>query len=209
MASDDLARLQSFREAARQVRVATIIDKGLGANVNVWEDASGQLHISSDLLDREAFVALSASLRLVYMEKEAAHLYGVCNVLWRHASEDVHEHIAAIRGFYSEVLRTAAGGFTLTTETGSRLVRSEELLEAWMYGEVFHQDPDKRQLLQLLRKHPLFQFNLQSTVMLLCGRVLDLDDIVADLLGEPRVPRITAGTKGLEEDVPPQTPPIP
>jgi hypothetical protein len=75
-----------------------------------------------------------------------------------------------------------------------------------MYGEVFHQDGDKKKLLQLLRQHPMFQFNLQSTVMLLCGRVLDLDDMVADLLGEPRVPRITAGAKGSEEDVPPQTP---
>jgi hypothetical protein len=43
--------------------------------------------------------------------------------------------------------------------------------------------------------------------MLLCGRVLDLDDIVADLLAEPRVPRIVVEDK--ERAIPQQTALIP
>jgi hypothetical protein len=152
----EVARLQSFREAARQIRAATIIDRGLATSVHVWEDNSGQLHVSCDLLEREAFVSLAASLRLVYMDKESGHFLSVCKVLRRHAPHEVRKQILAIRGLYMEGLRATAGAFTLTTGAGTRLVRPREVLEAWMYGEIFHQDADKKSFFSCSASIPSF-----------------------------------------------------
>jgi hypothetical protein len=60
-----------------------------------------------------------------------------------------------------------------------------------MNADAFHLDPRGQELLAALNETPAeFAWSVQGTVMMLCGRVMDLDDLVADLLEEGRIPRI-------------------
>jgi hypothetical protein len=65
------------------------------------------------------------------------------------------------------------------------------MFEIWLYHGVFHQDLSLRadyETLGLLGN--VFPYTVQGIVLQLAGRILDLDDVVADLLGESRLPRI-------------------
>ena len=188
----DRARLEAFRRAAAQIRESSVIAEGRSVVMTVRPRASGQGEIAWTLLDREAFRSLVLSLRLVYMVGEPAHFDSVCNILWRHVPEVLREWLAEIRGFYREILIMEIASFQLMNDDGTeRKVRPGEVLETWMYADTFHLDPARQELFDSLNENPdAFRFSIQSTAMMLCGRVMDLDDMIADLLGQTRIPRI-------------------
>ena len=68
---------------------------------------------------------------------------------------------------------------------------AQEVFEHWLYGIAFHQDADRQASVALLASEGArFQWSVQSTGLHLAGRILDLDDVIADFLGQPRLPRI-------------------
>ena len=86
---------------------------------------------------------------------------------------------------------TKAGQLHRSTYTFS------ELLDIWMNGWAFHQDyPAEAETYDRLKAAvpDWFWFGVQSAVLPLTGVILDLDDLVADLLGKDRVPRIATRT---------------
>ena len=66
-----------------------------------------------------------------------------------------------------------------------------------MYTGVFHQDVERLETYRALQARPeMFRFSVQSTALQLCGRILDLDDVISDFLGEERLPRIRPAASG-------------
>ena len=56
---------------------------------------------------------------------------------------------------------------------------------------AFHQDPEHQPIYQeLLKFGPNFVFAVNAIALELAGCILDLDDVIADAMGEPRVQRI-------------------
>ena len=188
----ELLRFACFRRAAEQVREASIIDQGHTIDVLVHPGEPGFMDVFVKLLNEEAFRSLAASVRLIYMQSEPAHFSTICNLLCRENGEDIRNRVALIRRQWVDALQDK--GHTLGTfgADGSPVAFTpQQMLEHWLYGIVFHQDPDRQEALRILSTDEhLFRWNVQATALQLAGRILDLDDVIADVLAEARVPRI-------------------
>ena len=191
---EESRRLAAFRRAAAQVRDASIISQARTINIHARPGDPGYMDIYVELLDSEPFRSLALAVRLVYQQGEPAHFYSICNLLHLRTSGSLRESVARIRAEYAAALVETSG--EVLTEEGDILRRfsATEVLETWLYGIAFHQNQELEHDVRLLESTgPLFAWSVQATALQLAGRVLDLDDIVAQLLGEPLLPRITAG----------------
>ncbi len=151
----------------------------------------GYVDLYIQLLRTEAFRSLALAVRLVYMKGEPAYCYSVGNVLFRHGDTAVQERVAVVRKQFQQALEDPDQSLAIDDGESTTLVPAVEVLETWFHGIAFHQDPLRQdRVRELETTGARFSWHVQSTVLQLAGRILDLDDIVADFLGEDRVPRL-------------------
>ncbi len=78
---------------------------------------------------------------------------------------------------------------------------AKEVFETWMYFGVFHQDPGRQATYEALQRRPeWFLFDVQITALTLGWCILALDQVVADILGEPRLPELNSMDEDGEDD---------
>ena len=143
------------------------------------------------LLANEAFRSLAIAIRLVYQKKEPANFYSVWNILARKAPSDVAERVSTLRRRYGEILSDSAGDVGIDDGQNPGALKASEVFEHWLYGMTFHQDEDRQAAVRRLASAGArFYWSVQASVLQMAGRVLDLDDVIAELLGETRLPRI-------------------
>jgi hypothetical protein len=184
-------QLSSFRTAARQVRDSSIIDKGHTIELVTRPGEPGYVDVFIKLLGAEPFRSLAMAIRLVYMQGEPANFLSVCNVLHRHGDEATRTRVAELRTQYQDALRDPQDGITLDDGLAPATFDAQQVFECWLYGIAFHQDPDRQDSVRRLGEAGFeFSKSFQSTALQLAGRILDLDDVVADFLGETRIARI-------------------
>jgi hypothetical protein len=105
----------------------------------------------------------------------------------------VQEVVKQLRYRYKSTLDGAPVRFQLHGNFEGQVAGPREIFEAWLYGLVFHQASDKQELLAELKKYGAgraFPFAINLIVLQLVGTIVDLDDVLADFLSQPRVPRI-------------------
>lgn len=193
IAEQELERLRSFRRAARQVRDASIIAQGRTIEIHTAPGDPGYVGIFVKLLEDEPFRSLAVAVRLVYMNNEPSSFLRICNTLHKHGGREYREPVADIRRRFKDTLRASENGFHPDDGLEPDHYTAEEVFETWLHGVVFHQDESRRvHVDRLLAWGPHFTWRVQSMALQLAGRTLDLDDVVADFLGEPRLPRIVA-----------------
>ena len=128
-------------------------------------------------------------------DREPAHFYGVCKAVLEIAPDShTREAIQVLRRRFTEIRGDSR---TVIREEGRSTYTFSELLDIWMNGWAFHQDyPAEAETYDRLKAAvpDWFWFGVQSAVLPLTGVILDLDDLVADLLGKDRVPRIATRT---------------
>lgn len=185
-------QLESFRRAAVQIREASIIAEGQEIKLHVRPGNPGYVDVFVQLLGNEAFRSLALALRLVYQQSEPANFYSVCNILYRDAeSEALKERVATLRSQYNSALQDSEGGVSAGEPPNIVTFSTQEVFEHWLYGIAFHQDEDRQESVSLLSAEGArFHWSVQATGLKLVGRILDLDDVVADFLGQARLPRI-------------------
>jgi hypothetical protein len=194
---DDATSLRAFRAAARQVRNATIIGSGATVEFGASVTPAGEFLTRFKLLADEPFRSLAMSIRLVYMEGEPAHYYHICNTLYRLADPTIQERVKQCRAQYSAAINGRYVQFSLHGDFEGKVAGPKDVFDAWLYGVAFHQDPERRPLLEELGKYQggaALPFAVHTVALRLSGPILDLDDVVADFLGEERVPRIGGGS---------------
>ncbi len=155
---------------------------------------SGEIQTTFTLLAGEPFRSLAVSLRLVYMDGEPANYYHICNLLHRITEGEARQQVANCRARYKHALEGTYVTFNLHGDFEGQVAGPTEIFEAWLYGLAFHQDLERQPLVNELAKYNAglaFPFAVQMIGLRLAGAILDLDDIIADTLREPRVPRIT------------------
>ncbi len=193
LTESELWQLRSFRRAASQVRNASIIDRGETIHIKAAPGKPGFVDIFVQLLSEEPFRSLALAIRLVHQQREPANFFRVCNLLSRLGDDDVRGRVASIRREYKEALADSTNEVSVDDDQHPRRFTAKEVFEHWLYGVTFHQDSDRQTVVgRLASTGARFQLSVQSTALQLAGRILDLDDVVADLLEEPRVPRIRA-----------------
>ena len=197
ISESELQRLQSFRRAAEQVRDASIIAQGQSIKIGTAPGEPGYVDIFVKLLESEPFRSLALAVRLVYMQKEPASFYSICNLLSREGEADLLDKVSDVRRRFSDGLRASENSFHLDDGLDPAYFSAQEVFEHWLYGIAFHQDPARQNAVERLAAWgPHFTWRVQSVALQLAGRILDLDDLVADLLAEDRLPRIVPSVPG-------------
>ena len=191
MTSEEKEHLGLFRRAAAQVREASLIAEGRQILIQPRIHPNGSEHVELHLLEQEPFRSLALSIRLAYLNDEPAQFFHICNILYRDGSPEMKERVSDIRARFAAALKHPLGWITVPDGDSRRTYSPKDVIETWMYGVVFHQDPERQADLRALEQAEAhFRLAVQSTALLLAGRILDLDDQIADFLHEPRLPRI-------------------
>ena len=187
---NELQRLAAFRTVARQVRDSSIINEGRTVSLTIFRRRDG-VPIEDDtsgLLPTEPLRSLVIAIRLAYQDGEPAHFFGICNLLGKGASPTQIERINALRAAWRKT-KEGPGAFDYILE-GEQFTDGE-IFHAWLYGIVAHQDADKKKTWEKLDQAGAFAaLGVQGTALQLAGRILDLDDVVAEILGQEPVERI-------------------
>ncbi len=173
------------------MREASVVERGHRVSYRV-ERSGGQAKETADLLEHEPFRSLALSLRLIYQKKEPANLDHICDILFTNdVPDDLKEQTSKIRKRFRYVLDEPTVRFKTWVNGEPVEYLPRDVFEHWMYGGIFHLDPDRRpHYEQLLKLGLYFEYFVQAICLMLAGRVLDLDDVVADFLGEPQLPRL-------------------
>ena len=203
---EDRRSLVAYRRAALQVRQASIIASGATIGFSGSVSPTGEVTTSFRLLSEEPFRSLAASIRLVYMQKEPANFQWICNILFKKGDADVCEIVKDCRLRYTRTLEGKTFQFNLHGEFEGTTVGPREVFEAWLYGLVFHQDPEQTKVAEELAKYQggfAFPFAVNAVALQLAGVILDLDDVIARFLGEAPMPRISGES---QSDAEPSTP---
>ena len=197
--SNELGSLRAFRKAALQIRNASVIANGATISFQAIPSPGDGPSARFQLLEEESFRSLAMSVRLVYMQEEPANFNKVCNILYRHADASIQQLIADVRARYKNVVEGNYIQFGLHGEYEGQVVGPREVLEAWLYGVAFHQDEDRQWLADELIKYQggaAFPFAVNLITLRVAGVAMDLDDVIADFLDEPRIPRLGATPSG-------------
>lgn len=188
---DQLTRLRAFRDAASQVRTASVIDSGATISISGTVDRDGNLEQTVTVLASEPFRSFAMSLRLVYMQGEPANFGSICNLLRTSGPEELHPAVDTLRARYNSIVDGNSFRFELHGEFEGTVVGHRGILETWLYYGSFHQDLSRKPLFDELSKFgPQFVFGVNGVALSLAGCILDLDDVVATALEEHQVPRI-------------------
>jgi hypothetical protein len=183
--------LLAYRAAARQVREASIIAEGHTIRISSTPGEPGFVDIFVHLLAEEPFRSLALAIRLAYAKGEPAYFYYICNVLRREADADIKARVDAVRGQFHAALRAPENQIVLGDGNNLAVFTAQQVFEHWLYGIAFHQDPKRQDSVRLLASHGVgFPWSFQATALQLAGRILDLDDVVADYLKEARLERL-------------------
>jgi hypothetical protein len=184
-------KLESFRRAAKQVRDASIIAQGQSIKLHTAPGEAGYVDVFVELLASEQFRSLALAVRLVYQEKEPAHFFSVCKVIERYAPTNLSARVEVIRTQYKAALRASENDIRIGDGRDPDVLMAKDVFESWLYGIAFHQDADRQaDVNRLASTGAMFLWSVQATALQIAGRILDLDDVVADFLGETRLPRI-------------------
>jgi hypothetical protein len=189
--SEDREDLFMFRQAARQVRDASVIAEGKQVHMSGRRSATGEMVITTTLLESEAFRSLAMAIRLVYQANEPANFGHICNILWRSGDDEIKARTAELREQYNDALSKHHPLIAAVALREKASYSPRDIFESWLYFGAFHQDRRRRaDFNDLSRLGDAFPLAVQATALRLAGRILDLDDLVADLLGEDKLERI-------------------
>lgn len=183
-------QLAGFRRAAAQVRDASIIAQNRRIELHTTPGEPGYADIYVQLLGNEPFRSLALAVRLVYQQQEPSNFLSVCNVLVRYGSQEMRDRVASVRREYRSTLEDPSGSVTIGDGSEPAAYSAHEVFDNWLYGVAFHQDQHRQTAVRRLASTGVyFLWSVQQTAIDLAARVLELDDVIADFLGEPRATR--------------------
>lgn len=186
---NELERLAAFRDVARQVRDSSIMNEGRTIKLTIFGRKRGE-PIGADtsvMLPMEPLRSLVMAIRLAY-QKGPARFSSICGVLRKGASPTQIERIDQLG---TEWRRTLEGPQGLDYILDGERFTAGKLFHHWINGLLFHQDPDKKKIYDKLDEGGGFaQFGCQGVALRLAGRILDLDDVIAEILDQEPVERI-------------------
>lgn len=184
-------RLGSFRRVAREVRDASIIADGQKITLHFAPAPPEHVAVYVSLLGREPFRSLALAVRLAYQQGEVANFYSICNILRRHGNADIAPRVDRLRAEFGDALSDSSNAVTVDSDGGPAVFSATDVFEHWLYGVAFHQDPHRQPAVTLLRTDETrFLWSVQATALQLAGKILDLDDVIAEFLGQTRLERI-------------------
>lgn len=203
LTGDDLRILAKFRSGAERVRNRSVIDRGESVQLRGSRDEKGHMQINTRLLDDEAFDSLLLAFRPLYADGEEHTFLSVCNRLRKRGSDVISGAASLLRQQYLETLNKQHPLMAaIIGNPASNPYSPRQIVDTWINHDRFHHDDRARgEEYQVLSEAfgENFETAVQMIVLQIAGRIIDLDDLVADALGEDRVDRIGDSSQ-TEED---------
>lgn len=142
--AEDREDLKLFRQTAQQVRDASVIAEGKRVQMSGRPSASGEMVITTTLLESEAFRSLAMAIRLVYQANEPANFGHICNIFWRSGDDDIKARTAELRQRYNDALNKHHPLIAALALREKASYSPRDVFESWLYFGAFHQDRRRR-----------------------------------------------------------------
>lgn len=174
----DEGTLHTFRSLAQEVRIG----------FEKMKEASGELRVvhgyleSKDMVD--AYRSLCLPVRRVYKDSDRISFRKVCAVLQQATAPGILEGVSqAVTGYEKALVDLNA-----TTTLNDRQVPHRDVFEAWLDASIFGEfaGKDRRYTALLDECGKAVEGIAVRITELIANQVLELDDVVADALGEER-----------------------
>jgi len=186
LSSNEIEKLSKFREIAQEVRNSSIIDKNLTPHIhiNLTEEKYEEVFNG---VPNEALRSLGVAIRQVYMKKGDANFRKIHNILYQKGNEEIRNKAITIYDVYKKILT----GIDVEVIIEDKKYKHEEILKNWFDGSLVHQDSDKKdQLRRLSQLGGLAELVLEKILIQMADCILQFDDVVADLVGQARLPKV-------------------
>ncbi|MBX3132443.1 MAG: hypothetical protein KF689_03500 [Gemmatimonadaceae bacterium] len=179
---DNTRRLVAFRRAA--ARVHDVLDRHRGQRFSFSIGPPGPGREEFEGLPEDTFVRLITDVRLVYLAKQEAYFPRVFNVVRARLDPSLHEHLDIVKTNWE-----LAQGRGVHFYSNGISMSTREAFEAYMHGELFHQDPKHLKRAELVRRFGYSSlFELQMMTWALAQTIIQLDGFLAYILSEEPLP---------------------
>lgn len=143
----DWVTLLRFAELAARLRETKFVQSG--ENFFTILSDNGEVTVSSRLPSPDDLAAFLHRLRPFIHKKEPVEFGKVVNILKRGVRDEaVRDVLNSHRALFNLKSSFELVGIDITT--GGREIVSEQMIEAWLYGEEYHFDADKSAALQAM-----------------------------------------------------------
>ena len=174
----DETTLRTFRSMAGEVR----------AGYAAVKEASGEVRIVRGYLESKdcvaAYRALCLPVRRAYRESDRMSFRRVCSAVRESGSAEIASLASEVAARYDQVV-AYLDSYTILNE---RQLGHREVFDAWLeaatFGDFAGKDRSYRRLLNECGK--AVEGIAVRITDAIADRILELDDVIADLLGEPR-----------------------
>ncbi len=172
------ANLRVFRQVAAEARVA----------VDAARQQDGEVRIVNGYIEAEGAGDLVRNMcipvRRAYLPSDPVSMGRIVKLVRSAASPEILQGVSQFEQNYAPIQQELDSASILN----DRSVTHAELFEAWIDAVVFHDIPTKRQPFLVLaeelgRAVEGIALHLANRM---ADRLLELDDLVADFLGEPK-----------------------
>lgn len=171
------AQLAAYRRAADRLhtRVSPYVSHHFTARILRRDKAD-----EASLIPENEFIFLLTAFRLIYAHGAPTNFHRVANLVYQVGDDEIKSLVVGFR----EDWRNAFNRSVFFTFHGEHF-NPRTILDTWMNGEVFHQDPSLQRRVDLLRTYStLPMLTLQWCVRDACFPALGLDNTAALVLGE-------------------------
>ena len=152
MTNEDLAHLRKFRESANILFDHSLIrDNGLKVKTQYsWNIKSGSSE-ERHHIDKESLESLLLRIRIFTLVDDDIHFDRIANICSRNLPSNITPPF--MRNLKKRFKSRLANFNLMSLGINNKTYGSAEVIDLVFYGEYFHQDENKRDIIKLLRTH--------------------------------------------------------
>jgi hypothetical protein len=193
LSDDELEAIRGYRRAARRLHSKVAPHASHKFRAHLFRENEPD---AADLIPELDFLAILVAFRIIFATKSSTNFGRICNTLWTIGDSEIRRLVGIIREGWNQSLRYPAQ-VVLFEKTFVPLT----LLEAWMNGEVFHQDAELARSVELIKNEGVVSFMLmQLAVWQASFSAVSLDGVCALVLDEEVLPLLADPAREIRQD---------
>jgi len=144
---EEIENFNLFVEKANKLWASSFINdvKNLSFTLNYKQNRG--VSSKSTLLPEETIESLLVRYRHFYLEKSPIKLEKIFNILYQNSGKKIQTKISEIRKKYKDTLIKSP----ISIRFNEKTITPKEIIEAWLSGEHFHLDKDKREIIRRIQ----------------------------------------------------------
>ena len=180
----EVSQFRSYRTAAARLhaRLSPFSSHEFRAHLFRENEAD-----AAELIPEKDFLAILVAFRIVFAERSPTQFGRICNLAWKVGDDEIRRLVQVVRHGWKESFASP-----IQVILHEQALDSATILNAWMNGEVFHQDDALTRSVELIRyEGALSLMLLQFSVWMASFTAVSLDGICSLVLDEPTLPLLS------------------